>query len=397
MSLPSHYISKINASFFLDSSGSVCQRIGGPMTPLVDPNNTTTTPLTSSNTAYVGSWSIRSAPDLIMSIAADQDCTYTAQFSTDGSNIDSSISFKYQVGVSEQPKDLTIARNYYRVRVDKTGSGDMTYLRLQTSIGFFKDLSTPLNANIGADNNAQVVRNISLEDEVGLNRYYGVSLVNKFGENESTVSDTDIIYSGGTYKGFPVTDNNDTIMVSLSSAADIGSTLKLKILAHKTSTDFVDSIVSLTTTLIDTGVVAYRCTRAIFNSGTTSLINQGNISVFLKNTSNNTFMVVPTGTGQSRIAVDTIPANSTALLKKVSVRINKTNNGNLTGGIWIRRFDQSPVIIRPFVVTNNYDYDDQIYGGLKIEGPADISIRALTASTNLDTYANFDYLLYKDQ
>ena len=105
--------------------------------------------------SFIGEWEERTTPDLIIAIASDVDLTYKIEFSTNKTDIDSTLSFQFQAGVIEQPHRITLTRKYFRVVVENDSGSDSTYMRLQVSLGFFNDLTTPLNGSVTQDHGAQ--------------------------------------------------------------------------------------------------------------------------------------------------------------------------------------------------------------------------------------------------
>ena len=152
----------------------------------VDNENSTNVAL-DNGASFTRSWQERemalSGTEMMLAIAADQDCTYKAQFSVDGVNIDSTLTYQFQVGVIEPPKRLVIGRKYYRVVVENNSGSNMTYLRMQTSIGRFGQLTSPLNGTIAQDADSIVVRAVDFEVDAGQGKYYGITLKDKFGYN----------------------------------------------------------------------------------------------------------------------------------------------------------------------------------------------------------------------
>lgn len=87
---------------------------------------------------------------------SDQDGTMYADFSPDGVNIDSTLSFDCHANIPELHR-LTIGRKYCRIRY-VNGSSAQGFLRMQTTYGYFYPLTSPLNAAITSDADASTTR-----------------------------------------------------------------------------------------------------------------------------------------------------------------------------------------------------------------------------------------------
>lgn len=367
-------------------------------TAAVDSNNSTSTALNNGE-SYTGDWVERVTPEIIIAIATDQDCTYKTEFSVDGTNVDSTLTFTYEAGVVEQPKRLVVARRYYRVSVTNNSGSNQTYLRLQTSAGQFRELNSPLNGIITEDHGAMTTRTLNFEDELVFGKYVGYNLVQIFGENVDidATGNEDVWDGGGTYTGFP-TGSPEELVIVLSSAADVGGKLTIKYIAASTDTSWTTTEITTTGTTTNTGITAYRCVRGVWD-GTTSAtpgVNAGTITVRHITTTTNIFMVIPIGKGQSRVCCDRILTGNVASVKKIFVHVNKNNTANVDGSLWVREEGKTFRLIRPFTATDSLDHEDPIFGGLLLEGPLDFAIRIETCSANnTDVTAGIDYFYRK--
>ena len=228
-------------------------------TPEVVTQASTTTAL-ANGASFTSVWIRRAEPQLVIAITADQNCTFKVQFSPDASNVDSTLTYQFEVGVVEPPKTLIITRDFFRVVVENDSGVDMTYLRLQTSVGSFGLLTSPLNSVIAQDADATISRQIPPEFEIAAGKFYGWDVVNKIGKNSDVDSGTlpeAVIEAGGTYTGFPKTSPEE-FQVFSSSASDTG-TLTFSYLASSTSTAYQSHSVQLQgQTQVNTGVTGYR-------------------------------------------------------------------------------------------------------------------------------------------
>lgn len=115
----------------------------------------------SAGATFTGQW-VRIAPynTVTVAVKTDQAGTLYMEFSPDGVNNDSSLSFSVAAGVNEVHR-LTVTRLYYRTRFTNTSGSDQTYFRLQTLFGSNQPpLTAPLNGTIQSDSDSMTTRSI---------------------------------------------------------------------------------------------------------------------------------------------------------------------------------------------------------------------------------------------
>jgi hypothetical protein len=126
------------------------------MTP--SPSNSTITPLTSGST-WTGRWELVAPYNTVTTaLKTDQAGTLYMEFSPDGVNADSVLSFDVAASTNELHR-LTAARLYYRARFTNSGS-NQTYLRLQTLYGDHPLLTSTMNSTISADSDTLATRSV---------------------------------------------------------------------------------------------------------------------------------------------------------------------------------------------------------------------------------------------
>lgn len=244
---------------------------------------------------------------MTVAYVADTDMTVQVQFSPDGTNIDSTLTYTYTAGVIDPPHRLIVAREFFRVIATNSSGGNQSYLRLQTSAGDFGELTSPLNATVAKGADSIIVRAITLEDEISLGKYADYSITQKFGVNTdiSSSGNEDVWNSGGVYAGFP-TGSPEEFEIVLSDMADIGADVTFRYLASSTSTDWVTATITTTGTSTSTGITGFRSSRGIFDAG--GSVNAGTVTLRHVTTTANIFWVIPIGKCQTRVACDSVPA-----------------------------------------------------------------------------------------
>lgn len=146
------------------------------MTGMVTPGRAVTEPKISDDNSsdiilddgqsFVGEWTKRTSPQLVIAIFTDVAVTYKAEFSTNGIDVDSTLTYTFTPGVVEAPKILVIAREFYRITVLNESGSNATFMRLQVSEGFYGTLTSPLNSPIGEEADSVITRAVSIGETV---------------------------------------------------------------------------------------------------------------------------------------------------------------------------------------------------------------------------------------
>ena len=183
--------------------------------------NSTTSPLNAA-AVYTGTWEDVSKYDsLAVAVKTDQNGTYTIQFSTDGVNIDSTLTRYYRTSQTEPPHRFTITRRYARITFTNTSAVNQTYIRLQTMYGSQGELNIPLDSTMSQDYDSASVRPTEYKYEVALGRRQGATTWNKFGYNADIDIGTEVVAAqGGTFTFLTAAS---TLTIVSSSTDDDGS------------------------------------------------------------------------------------------------------------------------------------------------------------------------------
>lgn len=190
----------------------------------ISTDNSTTTPL-SSGATYTGTGEQNFFNQVGVMLKTDNTGTLYFDFSSDGTNWDSTFpsnGFKVASGVSEFHTAVKLPGRYFRVRlVNDTGA--QTYLRLTTYYGNnIVPSVSPLNQTIGLDSDAQIVRPTDHLDEATIGRYSGVEVWTKFGYNDDVDSAaTEVLWPDGA--AFTPLDSAETFDIAYDGTAG-GST-----------------------------------------------------------------------------------------------------------------------------------------------------------------------------
>lgn len=319
--------------------------------------------------------------EVLVSVKTDQTGTMSVQFSPDGINWDSQIPFVIRANENQIHRFVKGSR-YFRI-VFTNDATPQSFLRLTTSYGDFSPLTSALNSIITPQADALTVRNLDAELMMRLGLMADYTIVNKYGVNPDVDTATvpeDVWPLGGAYTGFVAAADEMTVVSS--DPADTG-TLTITYLPSTTSKEYEEVDVVLNgTTPVNTGISAYRCHRAHYNSGGAAA-NVGNITIRQRATPANVYVYILAGQGQTSQATMTVPYGNTGILKQVVCDLlPRGSSGNIEGCIYIKEFGKSPRLARFFDVGAGGQHTDVPYGGIPLPALTDVTIRITVASTN---------------
>jgi len=319
-------------------------------------------------------------------------------FSVDGVNVDSTLTFNVAATTNEVHR-VTVTRKFFRLRFYNNSGENQTYLRVQSMLGSYPNLSSPFNLTAQQDADATLVKSISDELLISSGLISGYTVVQKFGRNgdiDTASVPEDIWNGGGVYAGFP-TGSPEEFEVFSSSASDTG-VLMFTYLPTTTSTEYLTHTVTLQgTTPVSTGITGYRMHTANYASGSSTTFNVGTITIRHKVTTANIFCVMPIGRSQTNVASYTVPFGHTAKIVRLFARVIGSTSGTVDGALWVRSNGGSPRLRRPFTCGNSAPFEEMPYGGISISAQSDIQVRISAASANnLDVISGYDIILIKN-
>lgn len=352
---------------------------------IISPGNTTFLAL-DNGTSFTGVPELDYHTGLLISSYSDTAIRIVVRLSMDGTNYYSSTEYFAEAGVYDQHK-LVKGPETVRVEVYNDSGDDQTILQVQTSYGEYDQITSGLGRTIQKDADAAVVRNFPAELEVALGKYEGyasqnrsgiVTIASAFAEGSG---EQDVWRGGGAYTGFP-TGATDTASFVSTDAGDTGI-VAYRYLASSTDTSYTPAAITLNgTTPVNTAHQVYRLNAMQYASGSASAANAGQISVYRTSTAANVFSIIKAGYGLSVMLTVTIPAESTGLIRDISVHVDKRVPSVVTGVIWMRPLNGSPTLSRPFSVSDTDPYLDSVFGGLALAAGTDIIIRILSCTAD---------------
>lgn len=360
--------------------------------PGVLPDASTNDPLGADET-YTSTWvNVSYFSSILLAVATDQNGTYQIDFSPDGVNVDSTITYTYRAGLVNVPHRLTITRKWARV-VYTNGSVAQTYLRLQTMAGYQNNLAAPLNLNLAQDADAIPVRSVPVEFDIMQGKKGGVFKSNKLGKNSNVPSSVSlanpefITEQGGVYTGFPTSDA-ETITISSSSTEDSAAgtgTRTLTIIGLDENWEIQSETVTLNGTSGVATVGTYRRAHTMFQvSSGSNLVNVGTITARHTTTTANIFLTIIPSVGSSNYAVQTVPANKIGVLVNYTADIRRGGTTNADGAFYIADAETGAYRYRrPFSINVGAGIDRTPYGGVRFSEKTDIAMVITQCSQNL--------------
>jgi len=357
-------------------------------------DNTTSTVLAAGET-YTGTGvNVSSYSSVVVAVLTDMDGTLYMEFSPDGTNWDSSLSYSVAAGSNDVHR-LTVTRSYFRARFTNTSAASQTYFRLQTIVGFQPALTSALNSVLQNDADAMVVRTTDFNLLVAQSLYQGTQNTIKDGINndiDTASVPEDIWQAGGTYTGFPTgTVEAGEIVVA---GADTG-TVYYSYLASSTSTDYVFGSKAISGAgTYALGHNIWRCNFAYFVASSATAFNVGLISIRITVTKANVFCTIAIGYSQSYCSAYTVPYNSAVYIDRIQGSIRGSTSASLDGFFWYRPINESPRLRFPFVLQFGSLYFDDVDYLIRIPSQTDIIPRINACSAN-NIEASISYRLLK--
>lgn len=346
---------------------------------LVSTANSSTVTLASAATFTGTAENVSRFNSVIVSVKTDFDGTLYMEFSTDGTNWDSSLSFPVAATTNEVHR-LTVSKKYYRTRFTNTSGSTQTYFRLQTLFGSFQTLTSSLNSQMQSDADAIAVRPLDFNSMVSEGLYQNRSIVFKEGVNfdiDTATVPEDIWNTGGTYTGFPTSAAAGEIVVA---GADTG-TVYYSYMATDTDTDYTIGSKAITGAgTYSLGHNIWRSNFAYFDNGSTA--NVGLITLRHTATPANVFWTIDASYGQTECAAYTVPYNSTLYIDRFNGNLRGSTTGSLDGYIYYKEYNKSPRLRFAFELQYGTLYFDDIDYLTPIPARTDFVPRIITSSAN---------------
>jgi len=296
--------------------------------------NSSTTPIDDGNT-FTGTAELNSSPDLLVTVATDQNGTLYIDFSVDGTNFDSTLTYAYDTSRINVPHVLVKGSRYVRIRFENDSGSNQTYFRLATYYGAFNKLTSSINSTLAETFDAIAVRPTDYRSEVAMGKRQGRAEVNKFGYNLDVDNGTEEIIAsfGGAFD--PTTDiiqDAQSFTIAYNNATDgEGQTGATSLLVTYIDANYLtqDAIHTLGATGSDeTSFTGLGINRAVVLSSGTAATNNNDID-FTATTDGTTQAKIPAGNSVTQQLLFHTQINHTALLEWLYINIVKISSGNV--------------------------------------------------------------------
>lgn len=349
--------------------------------------------------AFIGPFEyIVAYSSVIVGILSNIDGSLYIDFSPDGVNVDATMTFPVTASIDETHR-ATVIRPYVRVRY-VNGDTPQSLFRMTTMYGDQPQITGPLNTVVQQDAEAIAVRNIESELSIAEGKFAGYTVVNKFGRNPDVDAGSlpeDIWGGDGAYTGFP-DSALETISVFSDSVDDAAAgtgarTIRITGLDSDYNVVTADVILNGTTPVATIQTFRRAHTAQVLTAGSAG-VNAGTLTFRHTTTTANVFLMMSPGRNQTNNSAYTVPAGKTAFMRRLTSQIQGNVVAVIDAFIWTRAFGSVFRQRRPFTVSNNVIWVDEIYGGVPFTEKSDIVIRAAVSSaSNVVMAAGYDLIL----
>lgn len=296
-------------------------------------SNCSDVPLDNGQT-FTGEWvDVTHVDSLIVAVATDQDGVYSVQFSTNKTDVDSTLARYYWAdGRINAPHRFTCTRTYARIVFTNDSGSNQTYFRLQTIVGTKQVLNTPLDVAVSQDYDATIVRPTIAQDEIDRGLRQGVTNWNKFAYRDSTTAAAgeQTIWSDTT--NFVVMTTAQNFVINYNNATDgLGTTGALSLLftyideneLPQTATHVLGNTGQDVTSFTGLGI-----NRVVVLSSGTANTNTNTITITDSASPGNTQAHLPAGGSVTQQAIFHVPAGHTAVAKYLLLNTNRLGGGS---------------------------------------------------------------------
>jgi hypothetical protein len=299
-------------------------------------NNWTSTALVNGAT-YTGTFeNVAHYPSLIVSLKTDVTGLLYVDYSVDGVNVDSTLTYTIAASINEVHR-LTNSRAYVRVRMYNNSGSNQSYLRLQCLFGNHTALTSPLNLSAQQDADASITRIVDFKFMVAQGKFSGFSTVNKFGKNaDIDVGTEDIWGTGGTWVAPTVARVHNIVSSNVNDASAGTGARTLTISGLDASYLEISEMLTMNGTTVVPTVNSYTIIhRAIVNTAGSTGSNVGTITATAV-TDGTISLTISATKNQSQFGIYQVPANKTAYLYQF--------HGGISGGTSL----ELDLYIKPF-------------------------------------------------
>lgn len=303
-------------------------------TPIVDGGiksvvNSSETILNNGET-FTGTAELNKHTDVMVWVSTDQNGILYAEFSQDGTNWDTSLSFNYDTTRINPPHVLVKGFRFFRVRFTNNSGSNQTYLRLSTYYGSFDKLTSPINSTISENYDAVPTRPTDFHYEVAEGKRQGRTTWNKFGYNDDVDTGTEEIIAsfGGAFSKLSGTDTLEIVSTSSNDEFTGTGARKVVIIGVDSNWDSLTEEVDLDgVNPVQTNNDFLGVNQVYVSESGSGETNEGSITIKGATQTTVTLAHIPIGEGISQEAIFYVKNNYTALADWLTLNANKDSAG----------------------------------------------------------------------
>jgi hypothetical protein len=323
-------------------------------TGYISTSNSSSTPINAGLNFTGAVENVSDYDSLTVAVATDQDGYFEIQFSTDGVNIDSTLTRYYRTSQIEAPHRFTITRQFFRIIFYNTSASNQTFFRLQILLGVKSDLNIPVDSTMSQDFDAISVRPTGFTEEIALGLRQGSSTWNKFGYNTDVdTGSSEVVASfGGAFNQKLIPGETlDIVSDSVNDTNSAGTGVR-QIVIFGVDADWneVTEVLAMNgTTVVTTANVFIGVNRmTIFTSGSSDS-NVGTVTA-TATTSSNVMAEMPAGEGTTQQAIFYVPAGHQFLATWLYINAIKSSGGGSDPDVNFKAYVYSDVVASMFEV-----------------------------------------------
>lgn len=301
--------------------------------PLASGDNSSDTPLAQGG-VFTGNWEdVSGYGSVTIAVQTDANGSYALQFSSDGVNIESTLTRYYRTDLINAPHRFTVTRKYMRiVYTDAGDSPGQSFFRLQILYGDRQPLNVPLGGTVSLDYDSTVTRSADYLHDVSRGLWQGRANWVKFGYNPDIDNGaTEVIWANGAAFGpatIPLTPTTFTF-VSDSILDDVGQTGATALVVYYADSNGKPAVGVVTmdgTTPVVSSFEGYGINRVAVLSNGGLYTNAGNITV-TNTTGGSQAAYVPAGGSVTQQVIFHVGNGYDALINELFVNVLKTSGG----------------------------------------------------------------------
>lgn len=317
--------------------------------------NSTTTPLGIGGNYTGTAEQDKTYTSIGISVATDQNGVLKVQFSENGTDWDTTLSFNYNTDRINPPHIFEHLGRYCRVQFDNDSGVAQTYLRLQTSFGNFQKLTSPVNGTLAETYDALSVRPTDFKYEVANGKRQGRKTINTFGYNLDidTGSEEVVASFGGPINIMTTADTLDVVSTSTDDdAGGTGATL-VQIIGIDADFNEIEEFVTMDgTTAVTTANSYLGVNRAFVIASGSSNVNVGDINITDTAGTVGIQSQIPAGSSVTQQCIYHTPINHNFLADWFKANVLKLSGGGGAPVVNIRGYSYSRVTGTNYEVLN---------------------------------------------